>query len=283
MCRYDIYVRMESTELAPGLLRMPAPEFTCPVAPLDLQCRVSLENGWTPLHREVLSSIGVPAASADQSDALRFPVRLWNLAQAWFPFGAQVDRHDQLSTQRSLVLLAEKQMRDSGDGKAIQLGEALEQLALKHLKDTPLVLDRVALSSLGLTAETMISASALSPQARPFWESLGLIYEPSPSGALLTTTRRLHRLGIGNLDAAIREAILHGRDASGGFVLVSAWLRLPSGDVSFFAGIPFTSAEHGGEFPEMTEWEVLPDGWPADGFYVFDPQFAHILSACSRC
>ncbi len=285
--RYEIYVRSEPTEVLPGLMRVGMPAFAWPVAPLDLQRRVCLENGWTPLDQEALAPFGVPAPIAGQSETLRWPVRLWNLARAWLPFGGdQADLLEQLSRQRLAVLLAEQHLRDAGAGKAMKLGDALEQLALKHLKDaTPLVVDRVAMRSLGLTPETVIPASAMSPQARPFWESLGLVYQPCPSGALLTSPRRLLRLGIDNpaqardLDPAMQEAILHGRDASGGFLLILTWLRLPPGDTSpFFSAVPFSSGEHNGTDYDLTEWDVLPERGHADGFYVFDPQVARIFS-----
>jgi hypothetical protein len=284
--RYEIYVRSEPTELLPGLLRVDVPAFAWPITPLDLQRRACLENGWLPLDQESMSPIGVPATIAAQSETLRWPGRLWNLAQSWLPFGGQADLLDQLPRQRSAVLLAEKQLRDAGDGKALKLGDALELLAFKHLKDaTPLVVDRVALRSLGLTTETLVPASAMSPQARPFWESLGLVYQPCPSGALLTSPRRLRSLGIdspgqaSDLDAAMQEAILNGRDASGGFLLILAWLRIPPGESSaLFSAVPFSSADQNSDFHDMTEWDLLPDSAQADGFYVFDPQVARILS-----
>jgi hypothetical protein len=284
--RYEIYVRSEATEILPGLMRVGAPAFAWPVAPLDLQRRVCLENGWMPLDQEAMSPLGVPACIAGQSETLRWPGRLWNLTQSWSPFGAQADLLDQLSQQRLAVLLAEKQLRDAGAGKAIKLGDALEQLALKHLKDaTPLVVDPVALRSLGLTTETMVPASALGPQGRPFWECLGLVYEPCPSGALLTSPRRLRRMGIdspaqaADLDPAIQEAILHGRDSAGGFLSILAWLRLPPGDThAFFSDVPASSAEHNGDFSDLAEWAFLADGEHADGFFVFDPHVARILT-----
>lgn len=284
--RYQIYVRTEPTQMIPGLLRVAGPAgIAWPVAPLDLQRRACLENGWLPWDQEALAPIGVPAPIAAQSETLRWPMRLWNLAQSWLPFGGKTDLLEQLSRQRSAVLLADKQLRDAADGKAIRLGDALELLALKHLKETtPLIVDATALRSLGLTPQTMLPASALSPRGRPFWESLGLAYQPCPSAALLTTPRRLQRLGIdsadqaGDLDPAIQEAILHGQDASGGFLLVLAWLRLAPSDASFFSAVPFSSAEPGGDLSDTTEWQFLPDGGQADGFYAFNPQAARILS-----
>ncbi len=149
---------------------------------------------------------------------------------------------------------------------------------MTQLKDLPLVLDRVALASLGLKAETMIPAAALGPQGRPFWESIGLVYEPCPSGALLTTPRRLQRLKMGEFDPAIREAILHGCDASNAFVLVPAWLRLPPGDADLLGGVPAWSADDDGEIPELTEWDVLPSSGAADAICVFEPTVARISS-----
>src|SRR5262249_27994131 len=132
---------------------------------------------------------------------------------------------------------------------------------------------------LGLSSETTVSHSG-----RPFWEALGLVYVPCPSGALLTSPGRLQSLGINGplqameLDEAVQEAILHGRDASSGFFLVVAWLQLPSPEGDVFASeARFPSAERSGDFQEMSEWEIGAAGIRLDSFYVIEPIVARIL------
>ena len=139
---------------------------------------------------------------------------------------------------------------------------------LEHLPDTPLVIDRFALRSLGLSADTAISLEALNLQAaRPFWEKLGLVQVSCPSGVILTSARRLHRMGVdpndsaavAELDDAVKEAVLNGRDASAGFYLVPAWLRLGP-DECFAFPLESTSMDSKPmrDAPGMVEWEHIP-------------------------
>ena len=283
--RYEVYARADLRgSFVPGLSKVELPTLEWPIAPIDLRSRVCLQNGWMPLERESLAQVGVPTEIAQQSETVRWLRQVWNEGQSWWPYGAEAALQEKLDAQKQAVRLAEAQLRGGNAGKPLKLGETLERLALNHLKGTaPLVIDQVASRALGLSTETSVSAAALSPQAeRPFWEALGLIYVPCPSGALLTTPRRLQDLGVrpsqpADLDGALQEAILHGRDASGGFCLILEWLRLPPVDVHLSPGeTTFPIAEHFGDFRDLTEWEILPEIQQAGGFLVIDPLVGRI-------
>src|SRR5262249_172570 len=121
--------------------------------------------------------------------------------------------------------------------------------------------------SLGLTGDTPVSMST-----RPFWEALGLVYVACPSGALLTSPRRLQSLRIHGpadtleLDGAIREAIEHGRDTSAACYLRVAWLSRPTDER---IGMP-RAGNSSAESTEPTHWELRGDTGGIDGIYVVD-------------
>lgn len=266
--RYEIYARSQSGGLfLPAGMKVQMPSIDWPIAPIDLRTRVCLENGWTPLVQENLAPIGVPARIARQSATLRSLRQAWNWGQVWWPYGETAQLADKLAEQKKTVLLAERQLHGKGETKPIKLAAALERFAATHLKDAaPLVIDQIALRSLGLSGETMLGPADLTPQARrPFWEKLGLIHVPCPKGALLTSPRRMQLLGIhgavqaAELDGAMEEAILHGRDASAGFYLILTWLKLPAAEPQASSSTSvFPIAEDLGEFQEMTEWQLDP-------------------------
>src|SRR5439155_10680109 len=125
-----------------------------------------------------------------------------------------------LDQQRQIVLNAEASLRATNQTKPIKLATVLERFAMAHLKDAaPLVIDQVAMRSLGLSGGTVVNPGDFR-LGSPFWEKFGLIYVPCPKGALLTSPRRMQALGIhspaqtADLDDAFQEAILHGHDAS---------------------------------------------------------------------
>lgn len=283
--RYEIYLRCEPDEIVPGLLRVNMPAFAWPVPPLEVERRAWLEHGWRPLDREAFAPVGMPASRADQGEPTRWAMRLADWAEPWLPVAARGELADQLAGQRSALLVAEKQFRTGWDGKPVKLGDALEALAFSHLKEsTPLLIDRVAMCGLGLDADAPLPLSAFKEQGRPFWESVGLIHVPCPSGALFTTPERLRELGVfgplgaGALDVAVQEAILHGQDASGGFVFLPAWLRL-STDATFLGGMPMSVGLD--EIQNGSAWSILPGGDNMWGFYVFNPRLAGLLSAAA--
>ncbi len=277
---YDILVRAAPQgNLMPGLTRIEIPRIGWPMPPLDVQTRVFLENGWMPLFDHALTRIGVPAKVASRTETPRRLRQLWNAGQTWQPFGTKAAILDKLENQRQIVLRAEAQMR-AGAGESLKLSETLERFALYHLKDqAPLLIDAVAMHSLGLTPETTFS-----PSAQPFWETLGLVYVPCPSGALLTSPRRLKSIGSADpwetaeLDDAVREAVLHGRDASAAFYLIVTWLKLPAADTAAHARtLRFPAWERLDEIPEMSEWELLTAGAEPAGFFVIDSTLARAL------
>ena len=96
---------------------------------------------------------------------------------------------------------------------------------------------------------------------------MGLVYAPCASGALLTSPRRLQQLGSKDptqaveLDEALQEAILHGRDGSAGFYLIVAWLNLPPEEAHAFPNAPsFAGMKLAEDFEEMNEWEIGVSG-----------------------
>jgi hypothetical protein len=278
--RYEILARWEPEGFfLPSLRQINIPRIDWPIAPIDLRTRFFLENGVLPLHQELLSPVGVPGRIAGQSDTPRRLQQIWNWGQSWWPYGEHAALLEKMENQKQSVLREEANLR-GGAKKTMKLSEALERFALEHLKDqAPLVIDRVAMRWLGLSSETTVSHSG-----RPDWETLGLVYVPCPSGALLTSPRRLQSLGINGpwqateLDEAVQEAILHGRDASSGFFLVVAWLRLPSPEGDVFASeARFPVAERSVDFQEMSEWEIGAAGMRLDSFYVIEPMVARIL------
>ena len=261
--RYEIHTRSEARgSFFPGLLNVKVAPPEWPVAPMDLRRHVCLPDGLAPLTNE-LTPVGVPMQFAARSPALR---RLQQMAASW-PFGASSTLNDTLADQRQTVLTAEAQMRRAGFAKTTKLAAVLERFALSHLDGAiPLVIDEPALRSLGLSGATVLTPSDLSSQTgRPFWEKLGLTFVPCANAALLTTTSRMDRLGIhgsaqiADLNDTMAQAIRHGRDASGGFYLITSWLKLPNEDLQSPGAAAFPVAEHLGDFQDMTEWQVPGD------------------------
>lgn len=286
--RYEIVARSEARgSFLPGMMRIETPHIDWPVAPIDLQTRWFLEAGLTPLHQETLTPAGVPARIANETATPRALREAWEWGQTWWSargaFATPLAR--KLDEQKQTVLLAEKSLRDDLI-KPAKLADALERLALQQLKDgVPLLIDRVAFRLLGLSSETALSPATLSPQAaRPFWESLGLVYLPCSRGALLTSLPHLQSLGINSpaeapeLDDALQEAILHGQDSSSGFCLILTWLRLPPDDAQEFSqtsAVPGASSV--GDPPLMTEWQIVPVAGGTKTFLVVDPFPARVL------
>jgi hypothetical protein len=269
----------------PGLRKINLPRIDWPIAPMDVRTRVFLENDLVPLNQESFCPLGVSDRIAKQSSTLRRVKQIWNWGNSWWPYSEQSDMQQKMESQRQMVLHAEAKSRDGGN-KSIKLSEALERFALDFLKDqAPLVIDQIAFRSLGLSGNTAIAHSS-----RPFWESLGLVYVPCPSGALLTSPRRLQSLGIDGplqsveLDEAVQEAILHGRDASSGFYLILTWLNLPPQEGNLFTSEQ-TIAESAplGDSQEMSEWGIHTEGLPVDSFYVVDPLAARIFGWLLAC
>jgi hypothetical protein len=278
--RYEILARCEPAGCyVPGLRKIHVPQIEWPIAPIDLRTRYFLQAGVRPLHSEMFCQLGVPDRIARQSETPRLLRRIWNWGQSWWPYGEQAALSEKMENQKQAVLREAANLR-GGANKTMKLSEALERFALDHLKDqAPLVIDKVALCWLGLSGDTVFSSSG-----RPFWETLGLIYVPCPSGALLTSPRRMQSLGINSaleateLDEAIQEAILHGQDASSGFFLVLTWLNLPSAAGQALASEGRIAASDClGDFQEMSEWDMGADGMGLDGFDIVEPPVARSL------
>jgi hypothetical protein len=269
--RYEILTRSAQGRpflAAGGLQEIRHLRVHWPVEPLEVRTRLFLEDGLTPLDATSLSRIGVPRRIAEKTESPRWLRQAWNWGQAWLPIGAASSTAIWLDTQKNGVLLAEARFRRAAS-EPMKLAQALDRFALDYVKDTTaLVIDRMALRSLGLSADTVVAHEALSPQASgPFWEKLKLVYVSCPSGALLTSAQRLQSMGINpddptevaELDDAVKEAILHGRDASASFYLVPAWVDLPPDErFAFTTGSTPIGMKRADESPEMTEWEFRP-------------------------
>lgn len=256
----------------PGVIHVAAPRINWPLPPIDFHSRVRLSNGLVPLQQERLRRVGVPDQLPHRTGSAYWLRYAWTWGRSWLwhsPAGHDPEKRER---QRQTLLNAETQLRE-GNRKELVLARALERLALHHLKeDVPLVVDRLALRSLGLVPTTELPPAALSPQATaPFWESIGLIHVPCPTGALLTSPRRLEEFGIADssdLDDAVQQALLHGRDASGAFSLAITWAGATGpGDQRFNETMESGGGElHGDDF---TAWEGLA-GDPFHSMYVVD-------------
>lgn len=268
--RYEIVLRDNArTSVLPGIFTMRRLQVEWPAKPHDVQTTLCLERDLTLAQRDNVASLGVPEAVAAQSPTGAWLRRAWTWGRNWLPIdsGRRLDRRDQ---QNQVVLTAERQLRAQAE-KPETLGDALEGLAFHHLAEQcPLIVDRVAMQTLALCADTPIAASALAPtNSRPFWESLGLVYVACPGGALLTSPSRAQQLHIYDgqpseeLDAAVHQAVLHGTDSSATFDLIVAWLRQPTKSCNASTAPGFAVAEYEGAFQEMTQWQLVADD--ADG------------------
>lgn len=284
--RYEILVRgRASTRLAPGMMQIASPRIDWPIAPVDLQERWFLEGGLTPLHQELMVPVGVPARIAGETESARWLRHTWEWGQSWWPYWDHANQTQKAEEQKQTVHLAEDRLRDDVS-KTMKLGEVLERFALVHLQGTAaLVIDQVAFRALGLSTQTVLLPTALSPDAsRPFWESLGLVYLPCPSGAVLTSPQRLQAMGIYGplqaveLDGAVKEAVAHGQDASSGLCLVLAWLTSSADELQDFPVHPaLPGSDPLGDLAAMTEWKLLAEAGDAATFVVVDPFPARIV------
>lgn len=276
---YDIWLRATNQNGVVGGVLTPVsiPSIGWPSDPYDVQSRLCLEIGLAPLAGETLLPVGVPKNLARQTETSRLLGKVWRWGSDWLAPSERSELREKLEAQRKTVLLAESQLRLDLSKKRT-LAEVLQAFALTHLKeDTPLVVDAIALQSLGLTGDSKAPADR-----GPFWEAMGLTYVACPGGALLTTSRRLQNLCITEpldaveLEAALQEAIVHGRDSSSGFCLASFWLRLPPAESTLFLG-GLAAGSPLGEFPEMNEWEVGAAGTRLAQIYVLNQSNARGL------
>ena len=153
--------------------------------------------------------------------------------------------------------------------KGATLGEALQQVAASLRESLPMVVDLQGLRARGLTVQTPLPNPAV---GRRFWESVGLVHIPCPSGALFSTPERLQEwqerakadsVGVA-LDSNLIEAATFGVDRTGGFASVNHWIRgatahapsRPSSElVAAFSLLTGTLSSG------WTEWEARP-GYP---------------------
>jgi hypothetical protein len=203
---------------------------------------------------------------------IRFPVMPLSLAEG----------EDWVDPQRRAMVEAGVRLRkELQSGDSITLGEGLEHVAFDFLQNSmPLVLDVRAFreANLGPVASLFFELDA-GKNRSPFpWEDLGLVYVPFKPAPLLTTRSQLEAWNAAgqqngeSLASAIAEAAIHGRDRSGRFQTVAAWIQedFPA-DGS--PGSPRADFRSLGDFgnldratePGWTEWEKSAGTDPDNG------------------
>ncbi len=231
--RYVIVAKSPKPDfLVPGFRRTLLPRIGWPVPPIDVQMRLAVEDGVTPLFHNEREPLGTPRGLSPKSDWLRRAHAVWTWGNAWLLRGKGESPEVRIEDIRRTALLAEARLHAESAGTST-LAALLERFALVELKEKlPLVIDRQAFKELGLDAQSAVDPKLLRmPVDRPFWEALGLVAIASPHGLLLTTSSRMRQLGVTSvsqvdaLGPAMREALRTGRDSSGGFALVTAWLN----------------------------------------------------------
>lgn len=189
-----------------------------------------LAPGLMPLYQDHIRALSdVPRLSQEVR-------RAWHLGDVAMAEVMPALSEDGLEAQRLVLSGAEAALRRKLT-RDMTVAEALDRLAHEFIKDqVPLVIDRAALRLADVRPDTPLGAAAAAPaaMARPFWESMGLVYVPFPSGPVLTTRQRLETWGqVYGRDAEVRraldhgvaEAIARGHDARGRFASLGHWLR----------------------------------------------------------
>ncbi len=246
----------------PGMKRVSLPKIGWPVAPIDVDMRLAIEEGITPIFPDEREPVGTPRGLHSNAEWLRRTHAAWTWGDSWLPSSSSGSAADQIESARRAALLAEAHLH-AEPGETASLGALLETYALVELKEKmPLLIDRLAFTELGLEPRTPVDPKLLrAPIDRPFWETLGLIAVATPNGLLLTTSQRMHQLSVTGpaqverLSPAMREAILTGRDASGGFFLITAWLNRAAADADPQTQSPGWHGPDDSALP-MREWKT---------------------------
>jgi hypothetical protein len=259
--------------------------------PLEQKRYWRLPATWIPWDISRTRQRGQPEVMAAQATLSSLPAKVWHAGEAILPPWDAAAAWSQ--SQRSDLYEAEAKLRPQL-AKGVTLGEALERLATSlrdQIPHVPLVVDAEALRALGRSPMTPLPAAA--PLAdRPFWESLGLIYVPCKSGALLSTADRLcdwreeagTSASVGEmLAAAIAEAALFGSDHAGSLESVDRWLRItppgPPRGASADAARAF-SLLTGPLQPGWKEWEPMPGLPRQESLTVLDVRRTVLLGYC---
>ena len=207
-----------------------APEPRLPIPVLSWRTSLRLDRAWLPLNQERYASLERRALGQETLRAA------WQAGEGIVEEIVPSSNPAWLDKQRFQMSEAESDTRKKL-GPDATLGEAFSRLVLDAPKSADglvVVLDRTALRATGATPRTKVPPG---PQA--FWETLGLVYVPTPKGALLTSRDRAERwtaavrsggvLGA-TLIANVGRAAEFGQDGSGRFVAVDAWLRTDGTD-----------------------------------------------------
>jgi hypothetical protein len=231
-----------------------APKPRLPIEALSWRTSLRLDRTWLPLDQERFASLERRALGQETLRAA------WQAGEGIVEEIVPSTSPAWLDRQRQQMLDAEAAVRTKL-GPDATLGEAFSRLVLdapKGAENLVVVLDRAALRTIGATARTR-----LAPGPQAFWETVGLVYVPTPKGALLTSRDRSERwstavrsggvLGT-TLLANVARAVEFGQDGSGRFVAVDAWLRTDGAD-----GRPAVD-----ESREMSTW-LATDPLDSDG------------------
>jgi len=229
--RFELYYLTEATWSSwPTWTDLEVPLPQLPVASLSVRRSWRLAPGLVPLHQERLQPL---------SDLAGFTHDLrgvWHVGDPILADLFPVFGEEPFELQREVMLGAESGLRRKLT-RDMTLGEALDRLAHEFLKgQLPLVVDRGALRAADLRPDASLAPAFGEPggATRPFWEYLGLVYVPFPSGPVLTTRAQLEawrRIYGGDTqmrtvcDPAVTEAIAREHDLRGRFVTLGHWLR----------------------------------------------------------
>jgi hypothetical protein len=197
------YVLRYKTAGTRGLFtRLEAPLPVLPVTFLQVRRLWFLPRGMRPLGDEARALPGVLATGS----SLRYPIDVLRLG----PLASPPHREGVARREIAQDALAEWVFRPPES-----LGKRVEWLLGEFLQDAhPLVVDTEALGSLQFTPETL-----LTPETDPMLEPDQLDLVALPAGLLLT------RIGRPVDEQAYEQALLCGREESGGYELALHWLQ----------------------------------------------------------
>jgi hypothetical protein len=260
-----VYTSANPLATWPVWANLESPPPRLPITPLSFRRTWRLAPGLLPFFQSSRQVRLDPPGQKSVFPGLNTVRSLWNVGDRLVPGLESYLGQDWWLSQRQFLLTAEAGVR-AKHAKEWLLGEALERLALDYLKDSfPLVLDVAAFRAAGVGARTNVPVST---PPEPFWEAAGLVYLPCKAGPVLTTRGKIQDWPEAispqergeSIEEAVAEAILFGRDRSGRFQTVEAWLQdsslaAPGPQVSGSGSLAdFLAHNFGGDW---TEWEPV--------------------------
>ncbi len=150
------------------------------------------------------------------------------------------------------------------------LGEAFGRLRKHHRKDTaPWVIDQTAFSDLRLEPASPLPAHAKMKSSNAFWEAVGIRPWYHEGAIVWTSARRLALFQSGGEpSSAIANAAEHGRDGTGVFVSLPAWLfREVQAEETFASPDPLLTGSDFGTEAAVSWLDLEPD---AANVFLFD-------------